>query len=263
MPSLSSHHASDLFKLLLIGESGAGKTGSLVSLVEAGYNLRILDMDNGLDSLVSLIRSRCPDLQDQVSFISCRDEIVPGKQGPRVKAARAYVTAVEALERWDDGTDPSAWGSQTIFVLDSLTFLGHAALNWAKSLNPNARDGRQWYGTAQDSLLMILGQLTSPAFNSNVIVISHITLTELESGVVKGFPSAVGSAMGPKIGAFFNTLCVAETQGQGSNVKRTLSVQPSGLVAAKSPVSFESNFQGKLPLDGGLLTLANKLKGVN
>ena len=51
MPSLSAHQSNDYVKLLLCGDSGSGKSGALASLVGAGYKLRILDMDNGLDSL--------------------------------------------------------------------------------------------------------------------------------------------------------------------------------------------------------------------
>ena len=51
MPSLDQHQSNDFVKLLLIGDSKAGKTGSLISLVKAGYKLRILDLDNLLDVL--------------------------------------------------------------------------------------------------------------------------------------------------------------------------------------------------------------------
>ena len=44
MPKLSDHQSNDFTKLLLIGDAKSGKTGSLVSLVKAGYKLRILDM---------------------------------------------------------------------------------------------------------------------------------------------------------------------------------------------------------------------------
>src|SRR5262252_9685406 len=51
MPGLEDHQSNDFVKMLLIGDAQAGKTGSLVSLVKAGYRLRILDFDNKLDVL--------------------------------------------------------------------------------------------------------------------------------------------------------------------------------------------------------------------
>ena len=55
MVKLAEHTSGDATRILYLGNSGAGKTGSLVSLVEAGYNLRILDMDNGVGILKQFI----------------------------------------------------------------------------------------------------------------------------------------------------------------------------------------------------------------
>ena len=55
MPSLANHQSNEFTKLLIEGDSGSGKTGALASLVKAGYKLRILDMDNGLDALKQTI----------------------------------------------------------------------------------------------------------------------------------------------------------------------------------------------------------------
>ena len=56
MPALSDHQSSQTTKMLFIGDSGSGKTGALASLAAAGYNLRILDVDNGVDILANLLR---------------------------------------------------------------------------------------------------------------------------------------------------------------------------------------------------------------
>ena len=54
MPSILDDTAAPA-KILLIGKSGAGKTGALASLVAAGYNLRIIDTDKGVRPLRSLL----------------------------------------------------------------------------------------------------------------------------------------------------------------------------------------------------------------
>jgi hypothetical protein len=51
VPKASDHLATGLRKMLYIGDSGTGKTTSLISLVKAGYILRIFDFDNLLDPL--------------------------------------------------------------------------------------------------------------------------------------------------------------------------------------------------------------------
>ena len=57
MPALKDHHSSSTTKLLFVGDSGAGKTGALASLADAGYKIRILDLDNGVDVLRDLLTS--------------------------------------------------------------------------------------------------------------------------------------------------------------------------------------------------------------
>ena len=47
MGKLSAISATAPIKLLYIGDSGSGKTGSLASLVKDGYKIRILDYDSG------------------------------------------------------------------------------------------------------------------------------------------------------------------------------------------------------------------------
>lgn len=42
-------------KILLVGESGAGKTGAKAALVAAGYKLRMIDTDKGFKILRSLL----------------------------------------------------------------------------------------------------------------------------------------------------------------------------------------------------------------
>ena len=53
MPKGSEHKSRKYVKLLYLGDSGTGKTGSLVSLVQAGYKLRVIDLDDGLDALTA------------------------------------------------------------------------------------------------------------------------------------------------------------------------------------------------------------------
>lgn len=74
MPSLADHHSSALVKLLLLGDAKSGKTGSLVSLVKAGYSLRVLDFDNLLDVLKFYVQRECPDRLGSVEFRSLRDK---------------------------------------------------------------------------------------------------------------------------------------------------------------------------------------------
>lgn len=259
MASLSDHASSDFTKILYIGDSSTGKTGSLVSLVEAGYKLRILDMDNGLDSLKAYVKKQCPDKINNVDYETVRDKFKSSAAGPVIDGQpKAYVNAVKLMDKWSDESLPKDWGPETIFVLDSLTRLGDAALAWAKGMNPGAKDGRQWYGVAQDSLENVLSLLTSDEFHANVIVISHVKIIERQDGTYKGYVNAVGSALGPTIPTYFNTLVLAETSGSGVSARRKIKTVPTGMIDLKNPAPFA--VLPELPLESGLATLFQTLK---
>lgn len=235
MPSLTDHQSSKFVKLFFIGNSGSGKTGALTSLVKAGYSLRILDLDNGLDALVNHVMAECKDKAANVSFETVRDDYVGSSTGPRIKGApRAFVHAVQLLDKWTDGTSPKDWGEDTILVVDSLTELGRAAFAWARGMNPTAKEPRQWYKTAQDALEDVVAMLTSESFHTNVILISHIDFRE-EGGLTKGFVSSVGKSLGPKLPRFVNTLLLADTTGTGANVKRKIKTLPTAMIDLKNP----------------------------
>jgi len=259
MPKLSEHQSSSIVKLILIGDSGTGKTGSLTSLLGAGYHLRILDLDNGLDSLVQWGRRQFPDKLDNVGFISLRDKYKVTAHGSGVSgSATAFVKACTLLDKWEDDTKPAQWGPNHILVIDSLTALGKAAFEWAKGMNPSAKDPRQWYFSAQQALENIIASLTSEEFATNVIIISHVTYKELADGTTKGYANSIGSALGPTIPKYFNTLLLAESIGSGTNVKRTIKTVPTGVIDLKTPIPFK--LPTALPLDTGMAEIFSQLK---
>jgi hypothetical protein len=260
MPNFSQHQSSEFTKLLLIGESGSGKTGSLASLAKAGYKLRILDLDNGLDSLASIMRQTMPEKMENIEFVSLRDEYTAGPTGPIVKGMpTAFQSAMRLLDNWDPGKlnpkqegaalgPPAAWGKECILVIDSLTFLGDAAYNQAKALNPSAKDERQIYGAAQDGVENVLALIQGAAFRTNVIVISHIRYVDRPDGTTKGYASAIGGALSPKIPTYFNSVALAESTG--SPPKRTIRTASTAMIDLKNPASFK--MVASLPLDTGL-----------
>lgn len=249
---LSQHKSASYKKLVFIGDSGTGKTGALVSLVKAGFKLKILDLDSGLDALVQWTKKECPELIDNIDAETVRDRIVSGPNGPIVTPT-AFVQATKLMSKWTDGSEPSKGGENEVFVIDSLTALGRAAFEWAKGQNPASKDPRQWYFAAQQALENLIGMLTSPGFESNLIVISHINYRELEENVTKGYPSAIGSAMGPTIPKYFNTMIQAEIRGSGRTAARKIKTVPSPVVDLKNPAPFK--LEAEYDLGTGLAKL--------
>jgi len=271
MPSLSNHQSNRICKLLLIGDSGTGKTGALASLVAAGYKLRILDMDNGLDSLTQQCKQRKLDMSN-IDFRTLRDKYKSSPIGPVIEGIpKAFVEATQMLDNWKYTYDnqlidlgkPETWTDDTVLVIDSLTFLSNAAMAWASAVKvphgAKGQDGRAVYGEAQKALEHILSLLTSEHFRANVIVISHITYIDRDDGTRKGYPMATGQSLSPKIPAYFNSVALCESQGAGTNIKRTIRTAPTSMIDLKNPASFRMAEQ--LPIESALADFFKTLKG--
>lgn len=260
MPSLSQHQSNEFTKLLVEGDSGSGKSGALASLVKAGYKLRILDWDNGLEPLKQFVMRDSPDKLDNVEFVSLRDERKAGPEGPTVTKPTAFMKGIKLLDRWkyknDDGTEtdlgvPAEWGSDCILVVDSLTFMSDAAFDFREPLAPKSRDGkydmRAVYGDAQSAIENVLALLTSESFRTNVIVISHIKYVDNPDGTKKGYPTAVGSALSPVIPRYFNSVALCQTSPGGN---RTIQTQATAMIDLKNPKPFA--MAKSYPIETGL-----------
>jgi AAA domain len=257
MPTLDSLIFSPVVKLLLVGDSGTGKTGGVAALVKENYAVRVLDMDAGWESLAAAVRRTCPERLNSVHVESFRDAYKSSPAGPIFDGMpAAFVKALNLLDKWKDLGPPKDWGPGVVLVVDSLTFLSDAAFNWAKSMNPNAKDQRQIYGAAQDAVEHVLALLTGTSFNTNVVVTAHIRYIDLPDGTKRGYPTAVGQALSPTIPRYFNSVAQCQTLPGG---KRTIQTLSTSLIDLKNPASFD--MPSSLPIDTGLATFFKTVKG--
>lgn len=256
MPQLQPPQATTITKMLLLGDSGTGKTGSLASLAKAGYKLHILDMDNKVATgILPLILKDDAKAMANIDYETCRDKLKSSMLGPIIDGqATAFTKALALLDKWTDGSKPSEWGPEHIFVLDSLTFFSDAAFNWAKSMNPSAKDPRQWFYTAQQGVENTLSLLTSSSFNTNLIVISHVSWIDRPDGTMKGYPSSIGKALGPTIPAYFDNMAQCETMGG----KRSIKFIPTALVDLKTPIA--TRMSAPFPVESGLADFFKALR---
>lgn len=269
MPTLSHHQSNRFTKMLLMGDSGSGKTGALTSLVAVGYQLRILDYDNGLETLKQYVARECPEKADNVEFRTLRDKRKASPLGSIVAGTpKAFVDGLKLLDRWKYKTDqdaevdlgvPAEWGEDTILVLDTMTFMAQAAFDWAEPLVPTGRSGekdnRAVYGMAQRGMENVLQLLTSDGFECNVIVNSHVRWIERQDGMTKGYPTVIGQALSENVPRYFNSVALAQTDQGG---KRTIQTAATALIDLKNPKPFEMlpNF----PIETGLADFFGTLR---
>lgn len=260
MTQLTLDATHKITKAILLGDSGTGKTGALASLVKAGYKVHVLDLDNKLASgiLPQVIKRDCPDKIGNVDYEAVRDKFKASALGPIADGLpKSFTRALELMDKWSDGTVPAHWGPQHIFVLDSLTFFSDAAYNWAKSLNPTAKDPRQWFYSAQQAVENTIAMLTAESFDTNLVVIAHVSWQDRPDGTMKGYPATVGKALGPTIPAYFDNMLLCQT---GIGNKRTIQTVPTALVDLKNPASLNPLMLPTLPLETGLATFFETLR---
>ena len=284
---------SSAAKLLLIGKSGAGKTGALASLVAAGYNLRMIDTDNGVRPLASLVTDRrYPyakvieangiNLATAVRYQTIDTNMklrnitrkLPGEGNKSTSElllaptdAKAWPKVLTLLDHWkeDDGTDlgpVASWSTRDVLVIDSFSTLAKAVYYFSQSMNGRlgARDSGFDYqrdvGEAQSQLTRFLELLYASSVPCNVIVISHITWVDESAGIAgrpregvdgavsmpDGYPSAIGRALSPHMGKYFNDQFVMKATGSGQGVRRIISTVPTDGVTAKTSVFLDREY---------------------
>jgi hypothetical protein len=203
-------------KILVVGESGVGKSGAQAALVAAGYQLRIIDTDKGVKILRTLltderypyakiIKSKNIDLNAAVRFVPIDTAMglrnIENQIGDKVtkekllapKHAKAWAQVIELLDNWREGDvnygPVNTWDDNCVLTIDTLATLAKAAYYYSQALNNRlgARDVGYSYqadvGGAQSQIIRLLEYLYDSDITCNVIVMSHITWVDTSQGV--------------------------------------------------------------------------------
>ncbi len=222
-------------RILSVGENGTGKTGALISLARAGYNLYIEDFDNGSEIIENLLADE-PTILARFHITKLRDTIAPVNGVPKIKPPlTAYKGAGKALVDWN----ADAFTSSDILVIDTLTKMSEAAFNEALLLGGrlNQRPQLQDYGWMADSIKLYIDMITADEFGAHVIVNTHIQYLggdEETQTSSRGLPNAKGKEISKTVATNFNTVLHFRTKGSGPASKRIISTQPQGVVEVKT-----------------------------
>lgn len=263
MPSLDKTQTSEFIKMLLIGQPMSGKTGSLASLVKAGYKLRVIDFDAKIHTLKAFVKKDSPDKLANVEVVTLRDKYKSTAFGAQIDGTpKAWATATALIDHWKyEGTDlgaPRTWGKDCVLVIDSLTFAARAAFDWAFPLVPRGAGGnfdpRAVYGKAQDAIFDELMLITAEDFKTNVVVTAHIDYLPMPDGKTKGFPTTIGKALGPNIPAMFPSMAMTFSEVGA----RKIGTVSNALLDLANPAPFK--MQATMGIEEGLATFFKTVK---
>jgi hypothetical protein len=270
MASLDSKKNTDPLKLLLIGDSGTGKTGALASLANAGFELFILDLDNGTDILNFVVKPECKK-NVHIETLTDTGRMVGAGSSQKIQKLnpQAFPKALGLLSKWKDsetGEDfgaVSSWGTNRILVVDSLSFLGMASLDYVLAKNGRAGDQPHQgdWGEAMRMLEQTLQIVYSTEIKCHVVMNSHITYQQVEgSGITKGLPMGLGSQLPPKIGRYFNMMLMTKSKGSGDSTRRLILTKPDSSVEVKCPILSAPK---ELSIESGLAEIFKLWEGRN
>lgn len=283
MPSLDKIAGAPRVRLLGMGHPGTAKTGSLAALANAGYNLRVLDFDGNLESLIAFT---APEARARVEVVTLEDDLKGGDRFVEVKGEpTAFRRALQLLDNWkydDVNFGPvKSWGRNEILVIDTLTGLGRAAMRRALFVNNRTIHTRriQDWGVAISDQEAVVEKITSMAVPCHVIVFSHVKLVgpkfqeendDNETSVgkvnkqiaetvpVRWYPSAIGQGLPTTIGEHFGVVVSYELIERGGKVQRMMRTAARADLDIKVP---DTHIPPLLPVESGLLTIFEAIAG--
>ena len=276
-------------RILLEGYPGAGKTGALCCLVNAGLKLRVLAYDMAAN-FQPLLQYCDRDKLANVDIVFFEDKLRNGaKFIETVGIPTAFADGLKMMDRWkykdekDNEVDlgqSKDWGPDTVVMLDSLTAMGEAAKRRAMAmLNKTPLNStQQMWGLAMQDQFNFLMKLLSSSNRFHVIVTAHLktvgpkdilptdesTTKDIKERLVelvptRLYPSALGQQLPPQIGALFSTVLLVETKyGPGSKVSRVMRSCLDSSIDLKMPAV---GLPDTLPQESGLLQVLEAQTG--
>jgi hypothetical protein len=249
MRSSPASPAPRFIKMLVLGESGSGKTGALASLLQAGYNVRIFDADGTGEEL---LRSLAPDAGERLAVLPLAERFTPVNGMLFPLRPDGWLRLCDAVRKWLGGIH--TWTARDVLVIDTLTTIGRLAYYHARKIagrESALESGKLWQqdiGNAQALCIALMDMLHGDGVPCHVIVNCHINRTfsdglrptdldyeqaRAEKRIIKlgGYPVVIGAKAGVKVPIYFGNMLYLHGAGKdalfhttpidGINVKTT------------------------------------------
>lgn len=246
MKTLDNFKPDTQTRILLMGESGSGKTSALASLVCGGRTVKIIDLDAGLEPLFHIVNEKCPEKLGNVSYETFLDKNSPLlTSAPITTAAGPALNLLEKLVKEEN----------IVLVIDSLAFLGNAIKTYMMSKNRHAAPQFNDWSMAADGIRCVLDTLLHA--KCDVIVNTHVDHVE---DINKALPVVLGRVLRVQVGRYFNNVLLTKRVQIGGVEKRVIRTKSEGLYELKCAIP---NLPDEIPLESGLQTILEKRSKLN
>jgi len=221
----------------LMGGSGTGKTHSIGTLVDLGYEVFYLALENGLESLVGYYRDKDQEIPENLhwhrvagkkasfeAMLSMANKLLTMDQKTLASVSdthrREYdqwIKIYRALNNFiDDRTGREygavdSWDTGKVLVIDGLTGLSKAAMSMViggKSMKTQA----DW-GLAQQQIVTVISKLTEDCRCHFVLICHPDREVEEVFGGVKLLMSSLGKALYSVLPPMFSDIILCERDG--------------------------------------------------
>lgn len=237
-PSTDNLPALETPSWLLMGPSGTGKTYAITTLLKAGLEVFVLVTEADalsvlLDQVkaqnlplaklhwhvVAAAKSGLPALIDMAKKVKMLDfESITRLSGGIGKDKQdQFIEVLTTINNFKcDRTgqtygDVTTWGSDRIFVIDSLSGINHMVWKLVVGLRPTAAPG-EW-NIAQNTIFDLMSELTSGC-KCFFLVIAHIEREVDEvTGGTKIMVATVGRKLAPKLAPIFSEVVLTKRVG--------------------------------------------------
>lgn len=240
VPPVKPERTSQLpgVKILLMGPSGTGKTYFIGQLLDAGFKVRALFTEPGMESVGQYFQDKgqaipatydphyiAPASTPWAALIAAASNInkldqkaLANLQDPNRSKYTEFVQILTTLSSFKSDRTGEVlgaaddWGTDTFLVVDSLSGLSVAAMNLVTGGKP-IKSQADW-GMAMDTVERFITKLTTD-LRCHVLMIAHVEREgdEISGGSTIGV-STLGKKLPPKVPRFFSDVILTQRNGK-------------------------------------------------